>query len=122
MLGNNTSCKVTKISSIGLRMYDGKIRELSNMRHVSELERNLISLSMLNKVGCSIRVKSSMMKVIKESMVLMKSDMSNGLYILQGIALSSDVSVIENHIHDKILLLHPKLGHMSEMGIKEQEK
>lgn len=82
MLGNNSSCKVTRISSIELRMYDGIIRELSNMRHVSELERNLISLSMLNKVGCSIRVKSSMMKVIKESIVLMKSDMSNGLYIL----------------------------------------
>lgn len=72
MMGNYTSCKVIEISSITLKFHNGIIRELSHVRHVPELKRNLICLSMLNKAGCVIRLESSMLKVIKGFMVLMK--------------------------------------------------
>lgn len=97
-------------------------RELSNVRHVLELKRNLISLSMLDKAGCCIRVESSLLKVIKGYIVLMKCDMSNGLYILQGIVISGDASVAENQIQDKTLPWHLRLRHISEKGLKKLEK
>lgn len=62
MMGNNASYKVTKIGFIRLKIHNGIIRELPNVRHVPELKRNLISLSILNEVGCSIRVKASVLK------------------------------------------------------------
>ena len=78
-MGNNATCKVIRISSIRLKIYDGIIRELDGVRHVLELKRNLNSLGVLDKAGCSIKVKSSALKVIRGSMVLMKGEMQNGL-------------------------------------------
>lgn len=54
-------------------------------------------------------------------MALMKSDMANGLYVLQGKAISSDANVLQNQIHDKTYLWHLMLGHISEKGLKELE-
>ena len=85
-------------------MSSGIVRELSNVRHVPELKRNLIFLSMLDKVGCSIRVKFSVLKAITGSTVLMKVDMSNDLYVLYGTVIFRDVGIAKNHIQDKTLL------------------
>ena len=81
-MGNNAFCKVIGIGSVRLKMSDGIIRELHNVRHIPELKRNLISLSMLDKAGCCIRLESSSLKVIKGSLILMKGVMQHGLYIL----------------------------------------
>ena len=95
-MGNNASCKITGIGSVRLKMSDGIIRELDNVRHIPELKKNLISLSMLDKVRCSIRLESSSLKVIKGSLILMKGEMQHGLYILQGTTIYGDARVVEN--------------------------
>lgn len=92
------------------------------MRHVPEVKRNLISLSMLDKAGCIIRVESSVLKVAKGSLVLMKSNTSNGFYALQNVAITCNVTVIVNQIQDKTLVWHLMSGRMSEKGLKELEK
>lgn len=114
--------EVTSIGSIRLKLSNGIIRGITNVKHIPELKRDLISLSMLDKTICSIRVKSSILKVVKGSMVLMRGDMINGLYILQGTVISGDVSISENEVQDKILLWYLRLGYISEKGLKELEK
>lgn len=79
-------------------MSNGTIRELYDVRHVPELKRNLISLSILDKRGRNIKVESSVLKVIRGSTVLMKSYMSDGLNVLYGTTKTSDVNVAMNHI------------------------
>lgn len=94
-------------------MHDGIIRELINVRHVLEPKKNLmnlISLSMLDKARCSIRVESKVLKVLKGSMVLMKGDMANGLHILQEKTISYDVNIAQNQIQDKTYSWHLRLG------------
>lgn len=81
-----------------------------------ELKRNLISLGMLDNMGCSIKLESGTLKVMRGSMILMKGDMKNGLYVLQGTAVIGDVGVSNQNL-DKTMLWHLRLGHMSERGL-----
>ncbi|KAH9680956.1 hypothetical protein KPL71_026757 [Citrus sinensis] len=81
VMGNDASCRVIGKGTIKLKMLDGTIRELANVRHVLDLKRNLISLGMLDKMGCVIKLESGILKVLKGSMVLMKGNLDNGLMV-----------------------------------------
>ncbi|KAH9650990.1 hypothetical protein KPL70_026576 [Citrus sinensis] len=121
VMGNDSSCRVVGRGSIRLRVFDGMIRKLRDVRHVPDLKRNLISLGMLDKTGCLVKLESGTLKVLKWSMVVMKGNMSNGLYVLQGSAVTGDVAV-SNQKLNKTMLWHMRLGHMSEMGLIELSK
>ena len=51
MICNNASCKVAGIGTVRIKMFDGVVYTLCNVRHVSGLKRNLISLSSLDAKG-----------------------------------------------------------------------
>lgn len=78
---------------IRLKTSDGKIRELDDVKHVPELNINLISFGMLYKMRCLVNFESWTLKMPKGSIVLMKSVTSNGLYILKGTTVTGEVSV-----------------------------
>ena len=59
-------------------------RELSEVRHVLELKRNLISLGILDQMDCIIKMESGVMKITRGYMVIIKGVKNNGLYVLQG--------------------------------------
>ena len=48
LLGNDLACKVAGIRTIGIKIFDGEIRNLDQVKYVSELKRNLISLCMFD--------------------------------------------------------------------------
>ncbi|KAG8474295.1 hypothetical protein CXB51_034132 [Gossypium anomalum] len=51
LIGNNASCKIVGVGTIKVKTFDGVVRTLSEVRHVPELKRNLISLSTLDLKG-----------------------------------------------------------------------
>ena len=52
-------------------MFDGIVKTLGSVRHVSALKKNLISLGTLDTNGCSFMAKDGVIKVCKGSMVMM---------------------------------------------------
>ena len=72
---------------------------------------------MLDKMSCLVKFESGTLKVMRGSMV-MKGSLSNGLYVLQGTAVTRAVGV-SNQSLDKTMMWHLRLGHMSERGLRE---
>ncbi|KAG8489027.1 hypothetical protein CXB51_017119 [Gossypium anomalum] len=85
LMGNNASCKIAGVGTIKVKMFDGVVRTLSDVRHVPELKRNFISLSTLDSKGYRYTAKSGVLKISKGSLVVMKGIEQRGLLDGQGI-------------------------------------
>jgi hypothetical protein len=51
LMGNDVACKIVGMGTIRIRMHDGIVRTLKNVRHILELKKNLISLCTLDSLG-----------------------------------------------------------------------
>ncbi|KAG8488852.1 hypothetical protein CXB51_016759 [Gossypium anomalum] len=120
LIRNNASCKIAGVGTIKVKMFDGVVRTLSDVRHVLELKRNLISLSTLDSKGYRYIAESGVLKISKGSIVMMKGQRKTAkLYVLQGSTVTRDVAVASSSLSDDDItkLWHMRLGHMSENGM-----
>ena len=72
LMGNVASCKVVGIGNIKIKMFDGVVRTLGDVRHVPDLSKNLISLGTLDCNRFNYKSTSGVMKVSKDAMTVMK--------------------------------------------------
>jgi len=115
-MGNNMSCKVVGIGSIRIKMHDGVVRTLTNVRHIPDLKKNLISLGTLDSQGCKYCTEGRVLRVCKGSLIVIKGKLVNGLYLLQGSTIVG-VAVVSSsldHDLDTTRLWHMHLRHTSE--------
>lgn len=82
------------------------------MRLVPSLRRNLISLGTLDSNGSSYRSENGILRVMKGLMIILKGILKQGLYVLQGEAISGDAAISSSDVQETILW-HKRLGHMS---------
>ncbi|KAK3043400.1 hypothetical protein RJ639_001979 [Escallonia herrerae] len=119
LMGNDVTCKVVVIGSIHIRMHDGIVRTLTDVRHVPELKKNLISLGTLDFDGCSYQATCGVMWIMKGALVVMKGLKQNSLYLLQGSTVTGAAATTSSSDinYDTTKLWHIRLGHMSERGM-----
>ncbi|KAK5795348.1 hypothetical protein PVK06_036610 [Gossypium arboreum] len=125
LMGNNASYKIAGVGTIKIKMFHGVVRTLSDVRHIPELKRNLISLSTLDSKGYRYIAESEVLKISKVSLVVMKEQRKTAkLYILQGSTVTGDAAVSSSSMSDDDIrkLWHMGLGHMSENGMVELSK
>ncbi|KAG8493469.1 hypothetical protein CXB51_010771 [Gossypium anomalum] len=125
LMKNNASCKIAGVGTIKVKMFDGVVRTLSDMRHVPELKRNLIPLSTLDSKEYRYTTESGVLKISKGSLVMMKGKRKTAkLYVLQGSTVTGDAVVAFSSLSndDITKLWHMCLGHMSENGMVELRK
>ena len=83
-MSNNASCKVAIIGTVRIKMFDGVVRTLGDIRHVPDLKKNLISLSTLIEKGYKYTGEGGVLKISKGSLVVMKGHQKIPmLYVLQ---------------------------------------
>jgi hypothetical protein len=61
-LASNVECKIVGIDKIKVKMLDGTMKVLGNVRHVLELGRNLILLCRLDALGNGYFARGGIMK------------------------------------------------------------
>lgn len=69
---NGAICKSKGISFVQIRMSDGVVRTLTNVRYVPGLQKSLIFLRPLDSLGCKITIESDSLRVSKVVLVSMK--------------------------------------------------
>ena len=53
LIGNNAACKTVGIGSIHMKMFDGQVRTLKDVRHVSDPRKNLL-VGSLESLGIQV--------------------------------------------------------------------
>eukprot|EP00253_Pinus_taeda_P018596 PITA_18596 len=117
-MGNDVTCNIVGIGSIQLQMFDGTTRILTDVRHVPDLRKNLISLGALDSNGYKTVIQGGVMKIYKGILLVMKAKKVGNLFQLDGGTGSAFVSTVSAHDSSSIHLWHQRLGHMSERGLK----
>jgi 5'-3' exoribonuclease 2 len=119
-MGDDSSHQIIGIGSVQIKMHDGIIKTLTDVRHIPDISKNLISLSTLDGRGYKYSGGDGVLKVSKGSLIVMRGDLkSANLYRLQGTTITGDDAVISNSLStsDATNLWHIRLGHMSELGL-----
>jgi len=93
-MGKDVMCKTVGISNIRMRMFDGQARTLTNIRHVSNLKKNLLSLGALKARGYKFSGTNGEIKATKGSMMILKRERITNLYKLTGSIIVGDASAL----------------------------
>ena len=112
-LADNQPCKIARIGSISLKNHDGSTRVLTDVRYISKLEKNLISLGTLESKGFTIIMQNEILKVVSGALVVMKGIRRNNLYLYQGstaVRTAAAVSEVDKEA-EMSRLWHMRLGH-----------
>ncbi|KAG8478575.1 hypothetical protein CXB51_028347 [Gossypium anomalum] len=117
-MGKDSSSKVIGIGTVKIKMHDGTIRTLPDVRYVSDLQKNLISLSILDLKGCRINIKSSGIKVSRRALVLLKGKKTCNLCILEGSTVTGEIGCPPSVTESKSTRLEwRQLGDRREKGM-----
>ena len=102
-MGNNSPCTVVGMGTVQIKMFDGIVRTLTEVRHVPSMSKNLISLSTLDKKGYQYTAGNGVMKVTKGCLVVIKGDLKGeNLYVLRGSSGSANAVVASDSETTKI--------------------
>ena len=55
LMGNDASCRTVRMGNIRVKMFDGVIKTLCDVRHIPDLRKNMISLRTLDDNGFSYK-------------------------------------------------------------------
>ncbi|KAE8694615.1 putative pentatricopeptide repeat-containing protein [Hibiscus syriacus] len=116
---NDHALEIIGVGTIKLKMYNGIIKVVRDVRHVKGLKKNLLSYGLLNNNASKIETQKGIMKVFHGVLVVLKGEkIAANLYMLKGETLLEAEASIASCSSDSEMLWHQKLGHMSEQGMK----
>ena len=116
--GRRSSMIMEGVGTIQIKMFDGMIRELKEVRYVPQLKRNLISVGALETLGLVVSIKEGVLKMTKGSMVVLKAVRRNNLYYLNGSTVTRQVAAFTDSDEDSTRLWHMRLGHTGEKSLQ----
>ena len=77
--------EIVGIGTIKIKIFDGTICTIGEVRHVNGLKKNLLSLGEMDNYGYKTHVENEIMKIVKDALVLMKAEeIGANLFILKG--------------------------------------
>ncbi|KAH9782975.1 hypothetical protein KPL71_009140 [Citrus sinensis] len=113
-MGNDHALEIAGIGTIKIKMFDGTIRTIGEVRHVNGLKKNLLSLGQIDNHGCKTHVENGIMKIVKGALVLMNAEkIGANLFMLKGETLQEADACVVSNGEESTMMWHLKLGHIS---------
>jgi len=88
-MGDDRHCNMEGIGTVQIKMFDGMVWKLKEVRYVPQLKRNLISVDTLKTLGLEVSIRDGVLKMTKGSMVVLKGVRRNNLCYLKGSTVTS---------------------------------
>ena len=110
-----------------MRMFDGMLWTLTNVKHIPNLKKNLVSLGYLERSGYSFssHARSGVLNISNRAMVVMRDKrIENNLFRMERSMVTgeSDAAAAAQDQQGTHRLWHYRLGHMGDRGMKELSK
>ncbi|KAH9656605.1 hypothetical protein KPL70_022746 [Citrus sinensis] len=109
VMGNDQPCRTMGIGTIRLKIFDGMVRELKEVRFVPVLKKNLISVGALEAKGYKVAIEDGIMKFTHGVMVILQGVRCHNLYYLKG-GTTDEANVIEAYSDTTKLWQHCVVG------------
>jgi len=71
-MGDDHPCKVEGIGTVHVKMFDGMVCELKEVRYVPQLKRNLIFVGTFEALGHGVSIRDGVLKMTRGSIVVLK--------------------------------------------------
>ena len=111
------TCYIERIGTVCIKLLDGVIRELKDVRYVPQLNKNLISVKVLEAHGLRGTLGEGVLKMSNGSLVVLKGIRYN-LYYLKDIAVTESLTASEHLKDDSIMFWQTRLG---QIGLNSLE-
>jgi len=72
LIGDDCPCDMEGIGTILIKMFDGMVRKLKEVRYVPQLKKNLISVRALEALSLEISGRNGVLKMLRGLMIVMK--------------------------------------------------
>ena len=121
LLGDDHTCYMEEIGSVFIKMFDEMVRKLKDVRYISQLKKNLISIGALKVQGFKVTLEDGVLKILKDSMVILKCVKQNILYYLKDGTVTEQVTASEG-VDDSTRPWHMRLGRTGEKSMQALAK
>jgi len=121
-MGDDHPCNIEGMGTVRIKIFDGIVRELKEVRCVPQLKRNLTSVGALEALGLMISIRDGVLKMIKGSMVVMKGVRRNNLYYLKGSTVTGQVETSSSSDDDCTKVWQVNVGHGGEKSLQAPAK
>ena len=97
------------IGTIRIKMFDSVIRDLTEVRYVSQMKKSIISVGAVESKGLKGTLENGILKVTKGTMVVMKGIRNMNLYYLKSSTVTGILTIVVNSDEDATKLWHRDL-------------
>ena len=118
-LGDSRTAEVLGKGKVLLKLTSGKTLALNDVLHVPNIRANLISVSLLGKVGVKVSFESDKIVMTKNNVFVGKGYCDQGLFVLNIDEIINKNASSSAYLIDSIDMWHARLGHANISYIKK---
>ena len=96
VMGNDQPCRTMGIDTVRLKIFNGMVKELKEIRYVPTLKKNLIFVGTLKAKGYNVTIENDTMNFTYGAIVILQGVQHYNLYYLKGDT-TNEVNVAETH-------------------------